>query len=102
MRELAYKVHPYRWMTIGKELSHIENAKLEDVKNFFFKHYRPVNAILVVAGNVTVEKVKELAEKWFGDIPAGEKYKRNLPQEPAQTEERKLEVKAECAAGCFV
>ncbi len=94
MRELAYKIHPYRWMTIGKELSHIENAKLEDVKNFFFKHYRPVNAVLVVAGNVTTEKVKELTEKWFGDIPAGEPYKRNLPQEPEQTEERKQEIKA--------
>jgi zinc protease len=94
MRELAYKQHPYRWMTIGKELSHIENANLDDVKQFFFKHYRPVNAVMVVAGNVTVEKVKALAEKWFGDIPAGEKYKRNLPQEAAQTEERKLTVKA--------
>ena len=94
MRELAYKQHPYRWMTIGKELSHIENAQLEDVKAFFFKHYRPVNAVLVVAGNVTVEKVKALAEKWFGDIPSGEKYKRNLPQEPEQTEARKLEIKA--------
>lgn len=94
MRELSYKKHPYRWMTIGKELSHIENAQLADVKNFFFKHYRPVNAVLVVAGNVTVEKVKVLTEKWFGDIPSGEIYKRNLPQEPEQTEERKLEVKA--------
>ena len=94
MRELAYKQHPYRWMTIGKELSHIENAQLEDVKAFFFKHYRPVNAVLVVAGNVTVEKVKALAEKWFGDIPSGERYKRNLPQEPEQTEARKLEIKA--------
>ncbi|MBL0069319.1 MAG: insulinase family protein [Chitinophagaceae bacterium] len=94
MRELAYKIHPYRWMTIGKELSHIENAKLEDVKNFFFKHYRPINAVLVVAGNVTTEKVKELTEKWFGDIPAGEPYKRNLPQEPEQTEERRQEIKA--------
>jgi zinc protease len=94
MRELAYTRHPYRWMTIGKELSHIENAKLDDVKEFFFKYYRPVNAILVVAGNVTVEKVKALAEKWFGDIPSGEKYKRNLPQEPQQKEERRLEVKA--------
>jgi predicted Zn-dependent peptidase len=94
MRELAYKKHPYRWMTIGKELSHIENAKLEDVKHFFFKHYRPVNAIMVVAGNVTTEKVKELAEKWFGDIPSGEKYKRNLPQEAPQNEERKIEIKA--------
>lgn len=93
MRELAYKKHPYRWQTIGKELSHIENAKLEDVKSFFFKYYRPVNAIMVVAGNVTVEKVKMLAEKWFGDIPSGEKYKRNVPQEPEQAEERKLEVK---------
>lgn len=94
MRELAYKVHPYRWMTIGKELSHIENAKLDDVKNFFFKHYRPVNAIMVVAGNVTTKRVKELAEKWFGEISSGEKYRRNLPPEPEQTEERKLEVKA--------
>jgi predicted Zn-dependent peptidase len=101
MRELAYKVHPYRWMTIGKELSHIENAKLDDVKNFFFKHYRPNNAILVVAGNVTVEKVKELTEKWFGDIPASEKYMRNLPQEPTQTEGRKLEVKADVPLDAF-
>ena len=101
MRELAYKVHPYRWMTIGKELSHIENAKLEDVKNFFFTHYRPNNAILVVAGNVTVEKVKQLTEKWFGDIPAGEKYVRKLPQEPPQTEARKLEVKAEVPLDAF-
>ncbi|MBI5858418.1 MAG: insulinase family protein [Sphingobacteriales bacterium] len=94
MRELSYKVHPYRWMTIGKELSHIENAKLEDVQHFFFKHYRPVNAVMVVAGNVTTEKVKALAEKWFADIPAGEKYKRNLPQEPGQAEERRMEIKA--------
>jgi predicted Zn-dependent peptidase len=94
MRELAYKKHPYRWMIMGKDLSHIENAKLEDVQQFFFKYYRPVNAVLVVAGNVTIEKVKALAEKWFGDIPPGEKYKRDLPQEPAQTEARRLEVKA--------
>src|SRR5438128_3587707 len=58
MRQLAYTVHPYRWMTIGKELSHIENARLDDVKQFFFKHYRPVNAILVVAGNVKTEDIK--------------------------------------------
>ena len=101
MRELAYKVHPYRWMTIGKELSHIENAKLDDVKNFFFTHYRPNNAILVLAGNVTVEKVKELTEKWFGDIPSGEKYIRKLPQEPPQSEARKLEIKAEVPLDAF-
>lgn len=101
MRELAYKTHPYRWMTIGKELSHIETAQLNDVKNFFFKYYRPVNAIMVVAGNTTVDKVKELAEKWFGDIPSGEKYNRNLPQEPPQNEERKQTVKANVPLDAF-
>lgn len=95
MRELAYQVHPYKWMTIGRELAHIENASLQDVRDFFFKHYRPVNAILVVAGNVTMEKVKSLAVKWFGDIESGERYIRNLPQEPSQTSSRKLEVHAD-------
>jgi len=94
MRELAYTTHPYRWMTIGRELSHVENATLEDVKAFFFKHYTPCNAILVVTGNVSTDRVKELSEKWFGPIPAGEKYVRNLPSEPKQTESRKQEVKA--------
>lgn len=94
MRELAYTTHPYRWMTIGAELSHVENATLEDVKAFFHKHYTPCNAILVVTGNVSTEKVKELAAKWFGPIPAGEKYNRNLPAEPKQTAPRQMEVRA--------
>ncbi|MEY3153440.1 MAG: hypothetical protein RLZZ333_2037, partial [Bacteroidota bacterium] len=93
MRELAYKVHPYKWMTIGKELSHIETAQLDDVKQFFFKHYTPANAILAVAGNVETEHVKKLAEKWFGEIPSGVKYNRNVAQEPAQQEERRMTVK---------
>jgi len=94
LRELAYTTHPYRWQTIGKELSHIENARIPDVKRFFKKHYRPVNAILSVAGNVKTSQVVQLAEKWFGDIPTGEKYIRNLPVEPKQTAARMLEVKA--------
>jgi predicted Zn-dependent peptidase len=101
IRELAYKTHPYRWMTIGKELSHIENAKLDDVKNFFFKHYRPVNAVLVVAGNVKTSTVKQHSEKWFGDIPSGEKYIRRLPVEPQQTEARRLEVVADVPLNAF-
>ncbi len=94
MRELAYTVHPYRWQTIGKELSHIEKATITDVKKFFFKHYCPSNAILVVAGNTSTAQVKALAEKWFGDIPAGKKYVRQLPAEPKQTAPRKAVVKA--------
>ncbi len=94
LRPLVYKEHPYQWATIGKELSHIENAKIEDVKAFFKKHYNPQNAILVVGGDVETEQVKTLVEKWFGPIPAGEKYHRNLPQEPEQTEERRETVNA--------
>ena len=95
MRELAYKQHPYRWMTIGKELKHIEDAQLTDVKAFFAKHYSPSNAILCVAGKVSVDEVKALAEKWFGSIPSGEKYVRDLPVEPEQTEARHETVVAD-------
>jgi zinc protease len=101
MRELAYTTHPYKWMTIGQDLSHIENAKLDDVKSFFFKHYRPVNAILVVAGNVKTENIKILAEKWFGSIEPGEKYIRKIPQEPTQTAPRKQTIKADVPLDAF-
>lgn len=94
MRELAYTTHPYRWQTIGKELSHIEHVQIDDVRSFFYKHYRPVNAILVVAGNVQADRVLELAEKWFGGIESGERYNRQLPQEPPQEAARVMEVKA--------
>jgi predicted Zn-dependent peptidase len=94
LREMAYTTHPYRWMTIGKELKHVEDASLEDVKHFFSKHYTPSNAILVVAGNIAFERVVELTEKWFGSIPSGNKYKRSLPAEPKQVAPRFLEVKA--------
>ncbi len=92
LRSLCYKQHPYQWMTIGKELSHIENAKLEDVKKFFFKHYRPVNAILSIAGNITVNEAKRLTDKWFAGIESGEKYIRNIQPEPKQTETRRLVI----------
>jgi zinc protease len=92
IREMAYTTHPYRWMTIGKELKHIEEARLSDVKAFFFKHYTPSNAIMVVAGNVEVEEVKKLAEKWFGEIAPGERYVRQIKPEPPQTEPRKKTV----------
>jgi zinc protease len=94
LRPMVYKSHPYRWATIGKTIKHIEDAKIEDVKAFFKKHYNPQNAIMVVGGDVKTEDVKLLAEKWFGPIPAGEKYHRNLPQEAPQHEERRETVTA--------
>jgi zinc protease len=94
LRPMVYKKHPYLWDTIGKNIEHIENAKIEDVKAFFKKHYNPQNAIMVVGGDVKLEQVKELAQKWFGPIPAGEKYTRDLPQEPEQHDERRETVTA--------
>lgn len=95
LRPLAYKSHPYQWATIGQDLKQIEDAKMEDVKAFFQKHYNPQNAIMVVGGNVKTADIKALAEKWFEPIPAGEKYHRNLPKEQEQTEARRETVHAE-------
>lgn len=95
LRPLAYRVHPYRWATIGKELAHIEQAQMEDVKAFFAKHYKPENAILVVAGDVKGEVVRQMAEKWFGPIASRSTYLRQLPTEPEQEEARREVVYAD-------
>ncbi len=92
LKPLAYKKHPYQWATIGKEISHIENATLEQVKEFFYRFYRPNNAILVVAGNIDFKKTLSLIEKWFGNIEKGNPNNRNLPVEPKQREKRTLTV----------
>jgi predicted Zn-dependent peptidase len=94
LRPMAYKQHPYQWATIGKSLDHIENATINDVKAFFNRHYNPSNAIMVVGGDVKLEEVKRLSEKWFGTIPAGKKIPRILPTEGVQTNERKETVQA--------
>jgi zinc protease len=95
LRPLAYKEHPYRWATIGMELSHIEQATMEDVKEFFSTHYHPGNAIAVVSGNVQTEEALALIKKWFGPIPAKPKKLRQLPPEPEQREARRLETQGD-------
>ena len=92
VRGLAYQQHPYQWPTIGKEPAHIENATLDEVKDFFFRFYAPNNAILSVTGNISFEETVALAEKWFGPIPRRDVRPRNLPKELSQTEERRLVV----------
>ena len=86
LSDMAYKVHPYRWPTIGKTPQHVEEATLEDVKSFFYKYYHPNNAILIIAGNIDEKPTLEKVKKWFGDIPPGPANTRNLPQEPPQKE----------------
>ena len=92
LRPLCYKTHPYQWATIGKEIKHIEDATMEEVKSFFFKHYTPSNAILAVSGNIEMNDVQSLADKWFGPIEKRKKYIRNLPEESIQTKKRELWV----------
>ncbi len=101
LRPLTYQVHPYQWATIGKEIGHIENATLDDVRNFFFSYYVPNNAILVVAGNVKTQQVKMLTEKWFASIPAQTVPKRQLSPEPEQKKKRILEVNANVPASAL-
>ena len=92
MRELAYKRHPYRWPTIGKEISHIANATLEEVRTFFYHYYAPNNAILAVTGHISFDETLRLAEKWFGPIPKREIPLRRLPKEERQTALRRRTV----------
>jgi predicted Zn-dependent peptidase len=101
LRPLAYDVHPYKWATIGKELKHIEDATMDDVKSFFKKHYNPSNAILCIAGNFELTTIKTLVEKWFGNIPSGIKPARLLPQEPKQTIKKEKTIERNVPSDAF-
>jgi zinc protease len=92
LRDLAFKVHPYRWPTIGLIPEHIEQATLEEVKDFFFHHYAPNNAVLVISGNIAPDLALRLAEKWFGDIPKREIKTGKITPEPLQLTDRELTV----------
>lgn len=102
LSSLAYTTHPYRWPTIGKELSHIESATLDEVRQFFHTYYRPNNAILIMAGNIEVDYARELAEKWFGDIEPHSFPERTYPREPLQEEPRYLELEADVPLDAIV
>lgn len=101
LRPLAYKTHPYQWPTIGKEISHIENANLEEVIKFFETYYNPSNAVLCIAGNIDFEKAFMLCEKWFGGIPAGPINKNHYPEEPSPTLRREKTIDADVPQDAF-
>jgi predicted Zn-dependent peptidase len=101
LKPLAYQVHPYQWNTIGKNIEHIAETSMKEVKDFFYTFYAPNNAVLSVAGNLDVDKTKVMIEKWFGDIPMRKPYQRNLPHEPAQTAARILEVERDVPVNCL-
>ena len=92
---LNYEKHPYKWPTIGVHPSHIEKANLTDVKKFYNKYYHPGNAILVIAGPISIKRMKELTMKWFNDIPSGKTIKKNYSSEPPKKEARHKQSQAE-------
>ena len=102
IRAMAYKVHPYRWPTIGLCVEHIEQATLPDVMDFYHRHYVPNNAILSVVGNISFDEVIRLSEKWFAPIQRGTITPRNLPQEPRQKRERRKTVYRNVPANMLV
>lgn len=93
LKPLAYKYHPYQWVAIGKEIAHIEDSVMDDVRSFYKKYYNPDNAILTIAGDVNEDEIYKLVEKWFGDIPSGESFERNIPQEPEQNDYRVMTLR---------
>ena len=101
LRPLAYEVHPYKWATIGKEIKHIEDATMEDVKAFFHKHYNPSNAILCIAGNFELAYVQAVVHKWYSSIPAGIKPARILSVEPEQAEFREMTIERNVPTDAF-
>lgn len=101
LRPVVYKVHPYRWATIGEKIEHIEMAQLQDVKDFFYRYYLPNNAVLVFTGDVEEEKVFAMAEKYFGAIPSAEIKRTNYSQEPQQNEFREIDSSAKVPVRSF-
>ncbi len=102
LHPLCYQRHPYKWPTIGEKIEHIADANLQEVKDFFYSHYAPNNAILTLAGNISSELAKELTEKWFGNIPRRDIKAKDLPQEPLQTKENRLAVERDVPADALL
>lgn len=92
LRDMVFKVHPYRWPTIGLKPEHIQDASMQEVRNFYYSFYRPNNAIMVIAGNLDENYLEDAVNRWFSDIPSGNPLDIMLPTEPLQTEARFLKV----------
>lgn len=102
IRSVAFTVHPYRWPVIGNKIEDIETATMDEVKEFFYAHYAPNNAILCVSGSISFDETVRLCEKWFSPIPRREIKSRNLPTEPKQTAPRHLVVERDVPLNAIV
>ncbi len=93
--DFTFDKHPYKWLPIGLELSHVESITLQNVKDFYQKYYQPNNAVICIAGNVRFEEMVPLVEKWFGDIPSGKPIVRNYQQEATKPTAKSKKISAD-------
>ena len=98
LRDMCYKVHPYRWSAIGISPDHIERATLDDVRAFYNLHYRPSRAILSISADLEEEYMLDMAEHYFADIEDMGGDITPVPAEPMQTEPRRMVVEREVPA----
>lgn len=98
LRDLAFRTHPYRWATIGRTPDHIAGATLFEVEAFYRAHYHPSNAVLSISADLDEERMLELAARWFGPLADRRHEPAAIPQEPVQTEARRLEVERDVPA----
>jgi len=90
----AYIAHPYMWPVIGWE-SDIKNWTKQDLENYFHTYYAPNNCLVVISGDVKLDEVKMLAEKYWEPIPAAPAPRKVHTIEPEQTGERRVFVQRE-------
>lgn len=98
LRDMCYKVHPYRWSAIGISPDHIERATIDDVRAFYDMHYRPSQAILSISADLPEEEMLDMAERYFADIEDVGGCIPPVAKEPVQREPRRLEVEREVPA----
>lgn len=94
LRAMAYKIHPYRWPTIGLVPEHIRLVTRERVSDFFHNRYTPSNAVLAVTGNISLDRCRELCDKYMADIPDHPASPRQYAPEPPVTAPRYVRVDA--------
>jgi predicted Zn-dependent peptidase len=92
VRQLAFTHHPYRWPTIGEKIEDVEGFHREELLAFYEQNYAPNNAVLCIAGKVSLEEVKKKVSYWFKDIPMGTISPGHVPAEPSQKNKRSKQV----------
>ena len=90
LRDLAYKVHPYRWPTIGQTVDDVQGITKDDVKYYYNNYYVPSGAVLSIVADADADEVLSMVERQFGDIEKTGTDKRPYSPEPEQQESRRL------------